>query len=160
MRITIVVVGMMIVAALIITPTVPQQAQSAAGPYTLYLPLIYKNWQVPTPTPTPTPCNTSTQALNNPSFEQPLGNTNWIITDGNPYRSTNAAHSGLYSLHLGGYTITNGLDGVSQTVNVPSWAQNAALYFSWLMYSTYSSVPRDTLYVDAYVAPWSGYYIH
>ncbi len=100
-----------------------------------------------TPTPTPTACNRSYQALGNTGFEDGL--SPWVIDVGFPKRSSSTFLEGAYSLQLGGRN--NAYDAVYQTVVVPTWAENAAVYLAWKMFSSDSWISvYDVLYVSVW----------
>ena len=89
----------------------------------------------------PTPCNTRWQLLYNSSFED---GWNYWATVGYPLRTTALATQGSYSVLMGGYN--NAGDGISQLAVLPTWADTAAVYFDWIMYS----------YEPSYALPYDG----
>ena len=125
------------------TSTVTATATGTATATSTYTPT-----QTPTQTPTntPTPCDGYTQALSNPSFEASVAP--WSVT-GLAQRSTSYAVDGVYSMRFGNYNNAN--DQVAQTVVVPTWAETAAVYFSWIMFSSDSTTTQyDALIVGVF----------
>lgn len=126
---------------------------TADGSHLAFLPIVYKVDPPPPPTatatptgtstptatpappPTATPCSTSQQLLANHSFE--YGFSPWL-TSGNPVRSTTYATDGAFSVRLGG--ANNLYQHAVQWVNVPLWAERAAIWAHWFMLSTDSTV--------------------
>jgi hypothetical protein len=82
----------------------------------------------------------------NPSFES--GFANWS-TVGYPLWVDGFAIDGTHSMLLGDYD--NAEDLLVQFINVPSWAETAAVYASWYMTSTDTPYyPTDALQISVF----------
>ncbi|NLV74099.1 MAG: hypothetical protein GXY52_05385 [Chloroflexi bacterium] len=130
-------IAVLVLGVYLLRPAPASTATIAEYPYPdpqLFLPLAFKQ---------PTPCNTSWQALQNPSFE--TGMVDWETVAGIPERVCDLAAEGSCSVLMGGYNNAN--DRIRQQVTVPEWAESAALYVVWAMATTESSFgPVDSFY--------------
>lgn len=98
-----------------------------------------------TPTFTPTPCDSGTQVLGNPSFEN--GTAPWDFSGFyGASLTTREAYDGQYSAYFG-----HSGDSVGQGVTVPSWAESSFVYFYWYVISSDSPL-TDYDYLEVRVS--------
>jgi hypothetical protein len=111
-----------------------------------YLPLVQTH---PTPTPTTVPaCNQAVQTLANPGFSGTL--SPWQAS-GIPWLYCDVPAWGCVA-YLGGYNYAN--DWLVQSTVVPGWAETAAVYFDWIMYSEDSlTAAYDYMVVSVVAGP-------
>ena len=125
--------------------TGPDRTTTTASYSTALLPAVVYEATINTePTPNPT-CNWTVQYVSNPSFES--GWSAWSLIEGSPTLSTSTASQGQQSMAFGWRD--GATDTISQTFTVPTWADSAALYFDWYLYSADDpAVPYDVLTVS------------
>jgi hypothetical protein len=112
---------------------------SNGGPYYTYMYVddVSLTTNTPAPTPTPTGTPTPTNLIQNGGFET---SGSWTFAGTPlPVRSTTQAHSGSYSLRVGGTSGQQGDSSAYQMVTVPSSATQATLSFWYWSASNDSS---------------------
>lgn len=139
MRVLVAALAVLVALTVLVLPAAAPTSQAYPVPARLYMPMAFRNYSssaaTPLPTvtatPTPAPCAQSVQLLANPSFEE--GGAFWVAVTGSPAIVSGIAVDGIRSVRLGGVNYAQ--DSIGQFVTVPTWAESAALYYSWLMFS-------------------------